>query len=258
VVFWTLFEQAGSSLSLFAATNVQLDLVREPVRLFDGAVILATPEQLAKAGIDAASTFWVNTSFNAPQTQALNAGWILIFAPVLAAVWTFLGARGRDPNPIIKFGLALIQVGAGFLLLQWGATFADGAFKLPLIFLVLMYMLHTTGELCMSPVGLSQMTKLSPASMVSFMMAVWFMAVAIAQWVGGKIAGLAATETVGGQVLDPGAALAASLKVFNIIGLVSVVIGIGFLLLSPVLKKWSHGADVTTPRGVDPTAPGQA
>ncbi|MDR7231664.1 POT family proton-dependent oligopeptide transporter [Caulobacter sp. BE264] len=243
VVFWTLFEQAGSSLSLFAATNVQLDLVREPLRLFNGAVTLATPDQLAKAGIDAASTFWVDTSFNAPQTQALNAGWILIFAPVFAAVWTFLGARGKDPNPVVKFGLALIQVGAGFLLLQWGSTFADGAFKLPLIFLVLMYMLHTTGELCMSPVGLSQMTKLSPASVVSFMMAVWFMAVAIAQWVGGKIAGLAATETVGGQVLDPGAALAASLKVFNIIGLVSVVIGIGFLLLSPVLKKWSHGAD---------------
>lgn len=243
VVFWTLFEQAGSSLSLFAATNVQLDLVREPVRLFGGAVTLATPEQLAKAGIDAASTFWVNTSFNAPQTQALNAGWILIFAPVFAAIWTFLGARGKDPNPVIKFGLALIQVGAGFLLLQWGSTFADGAFKLPLIFLVLMYMLHTTGELCMSPVGLSQMTKLSPASVVSFMMAVWFMAVAIAQWVGGKIAGLAATETVGGQVLDPGAALAASLKVFNVIGLVSVVIGVGFLLLSPILKKWSHGAD---------------
>lgn len=243
VVFWTLFEQAGSSLSLFAATNVQLDLVREPVRLFGGAVTLATPEQLAKAGIDAASTFWVNTSFNAPQTQALNAGWILIFAPVFAAIWTFLGARGKDPNPVIKFGLALIQVGAGFLLLQWGSTFADGAFKLPLIFLVLMYMLHTTGELCMSPVGLSQMTKLSPASVVSFMMAVWFMAVAIAQWVGGKIAGLAATETVGGQVLDPGAALAASLKVFNVIGLVSVMIGVGFLLLSPILKKWSHGAD---------------
>ena len=249
VVFWTLFEQAGSSLSLFAATNVQLDLVREPVRLFSGAVTLATPEQLARAGIDAASTFWVNTSFNAPQTQALNAGWILIFAPVFAAIWTFLGARGKDPNPVVKFGLALIQVGAGFLLLQWGSTFADGAFKMPLIFLGLMYMLHTTGELCMSPVGLSQMTKLSPASVVSFMMAVWFMAVAIAQWVGGKIAGLAATETVGGQVLDPGAALAASLKVFNIIGLVSVVIGIGFLLLSPVLKKWSHGADDTTGPG---------
>lgn len=246
VVFWTLFEQAGSSLSLFAATNVQLDLVREPVRLLGGAITLATSEQLKAAGIDPASTFWVNTSFNAPQTQMLNAGWILIFAPVFAALWTFLGARGRDPNPVVKFGLALIQVGAGFLLLKWGATFADGAFRLPLIFLVLMYMLHTTGEMCMSPVGLSQMTKLSPLSMVSFMMAVWFLALAIAQWVGGKIAGLAATETVGGQVLDPALALASSLKVFNVIGLVAVAIGVGFLALSPILKKWSHGADDLT------------
>lgn len=246
VVFWTLFEQAGSSLSLFAATNVQLDLVREPVRLLGGAITLGTLEQLKAAAIDPASTFWVNTSFNAPQTQMLNAGWILIFAPVFAALWTFLGARGRDPNPVIKFGLALIQVGAGFLLLQWGATFADGAFRLPLVFLVLMYMLHTTGEMCMSPVGLSQMTKLSPLSMVSFMMAVWFLALAIAQWVGGKIAGLAATETVGGQVLDPALALASSLKVFNVIGLVAVVIGVGFLALSPILKKWSHGADDVT------------
>ncbi|PIB95489.1 peptide MFS transporter [Caulobacter sp. X] len=246
VVFWTLFEQAGSSLSLFAATNVQLDLVREPVRLLGGAITLGTLEQLKAAAIDPASTFWVNTSFNAPQTQMLNAGWILIFAPVFAALWTFLGARGRDPNPVIKFGLALIQVGAGFLLLQWGATFADGAFRLPLVFLVLMYMLHTTGEMCMSPVGLSQMTKLSPLSMVSFMMAVWFLALAIAQWVGGKVAGLAATETVGGQVLDPALALASSLKVFNVIGLVAVVIGVGFLALSPILKKWSHGADEVT------------
>jgi POT family proton-dependent oligopeptide transporter len=248
VVFWTLFEQAGSSLSLFAATNVQLDLVREPVRLLGGAITLATSDQLKVAGIDPASTFWVNTSFNAPQTQMLNAGWILIFAPVFAALWTFLGARGRDPNPVIKFGLALIQVGAGFLLLKWGATFADGAFRLPLIFLVLMYMLHTTGEMCMSPVGLSQMTKLSPLSMVSFMMAVWFLALAIAQWVGGKIAGLAATETVGGQVLDPALALASSLKVFNAIGLVAIGIGVLFLALSPILKKWSHGADDVTAR----------
>lgn len=246
VVFWTLFEQAGSSLSLFAATNVQLDLVREPVRLLGGAITLATSGQLKAAGIDPASTFWVNTDFNAPQTQMLNAGWILIFAPVFAALWTFLGARGRDPNPVIKFGLALIQVGAGFLLLKWGATFADGAFRLPLIFLVLMYMLHTTGEMCMSPVGLSQMTKLSPLSMVSFMMAVWFLALAIAQWVGGKIAGLAATETVGGQVLDPALALASSLKVFNVIGLVAVAIGVLFLALSPILKKWSNGADDVT------------
>jgi POT family proton-dependent oligopeptide transporter len=253
VVFWTLFEQAGSSLSLFAATNVQLDLVKAPIQWFGGAVTLATPEQMAAAGLDRAATFWVNTSFNAPQTQALNAGWILIFAPIFAYLWTWLGQRGQDLNPVVKFGLALIQVGAGFLILQAGAVFADGSFRLPLIFLVVMYMLHTTGEMCLSPVGLSQMTKLSPLGVVSFMMAVWFLAVAIAQWVGGKIAGLTATETVGGQVLDPGAALAASLKVFNVIGLVAIGIGIGFLALSPILKTWSHGSDLTDAAEADPT-----
>ena len=203
VCFFTLFEQAGSSLNLFAATNVNLKLLSKPVEWFGGAVVLGSPEQLAAAGISAAGKLWVNTGFNAAQTQAINAGWILIFAPIFAALWTFLGARGRDPNPVIKFGLALIQVGAGFLLLQWGSTFADGAFKLPLIFLVLMYMLHTTGEMCMSPVGLSQMTKLSPLSMVSFMMAVWFLSSSIAQLVGGWIAGLIETDTAGGKVLDP-------------------------------------------------------
>jgi len=251
VVFWTLFEQAGSSLSLFAATNVQLDLVSAPVQWFNGAITFATPEQLAAASFPTGSTFWVNTSFNAPQTQALNAGWILIFAPVFAFLWTWLGKRGRDLNPVVKFGLALLQVGAGFLVLQIGATFADGAFRMPLVFLVVMYMLHTTGELCMSPVGLSQMTKLSPPSVVSFMMAVWFMAVAIAQYVGGMIAGLTTTETVGGQVLDPAAALATSLKVFNVIGLASIGIGILFLVLSPWLKKWSHGSDDTDVTPVD-------
>ncbi|MBC7669257.1 MAG: MFS transporter, partial [Gemmatimonadaceae bacterium] len=246
VVFWTLFEQAGSSLNLFAASNVDLVLLHKPVTWFNGAVILGAPEQLAAAGIDPKSGFWVNTSFNAAQTQAINAGWILIFAPVFAAMWTFLGFRGRNPGPMIKFGLSLIQVGAGFLVLLIGAHFADGAFRMPLVFLVIMYMLHTSGEMFMSPVGLSQMTKLSPLSIVSFVMAVWYMALAMANWLASKIAGIAATETVGGQVLDPAAAMTQSLLVFKIIGLVSIGIGVLFLVLSPILKKWSHGSDDTT------------
>ncbi|MET3665576.1 MFS transporter [Caulobacter sp. 1776] len=245
VIFWTLFDQAGSSLNLYAATNVQLDLVAQPVRLLGGAVTLATPEQLAAAGLDRHATFWIDTTFNAAQTQGLASGWLLIFAPVFAWLWTWLGARGKDLNPVVKFGLALLQVGAGFFVLQLGAPLADGAFRTPLIFLLLMYLLHTTGELCLSPVGLSQMTKLSPASLVSFVMAVWFMAVSIANTVGGFVAGLTATETVGGQVLDPAAALARSLTVFNWIGGVAMGLGLLFLALSPVLKRWSHGSDET-------------
>jgi POT family proton-dependent oligopeptide transporter len=245
VIFWTLFDQAGSSLNLYAATNVQLDLVSHPVRWLGGAITLATPEQMAAASLDRHATFWIDTSFNAAQTQGLASGWLLIFAPVFAWLWTWLGARGKDLNPVVKFGLALLQVGAGFLVLQLGAPLADGAFRTPLIFLLLMYLLHTTGELCLSPVGLSQMTKLSPASLVSFVMAVWFMAVSIANTVGGFVAGLTATETVGGQVLDPGAALARALTVFNWIGGIAMVLGLGFLALSPVLKRWSHGSDET-------------
>lgn len=259
VVFWTLFEQAGSSLNLFAATNVNLTLISKPVEWFGGAVVLGSPAQLAAAGISTAGKFWVNTDFNAAQTQAINAGWILIFAPVFAALWTVLTARGMNPNPMIKFGLSLIQVGAGFLILLVGAQFADGAFKMPLIFLVLMYMLHTGGEMCMSPVGLSQMTKLSPLHMVSFVMAVWYMALAMANLFGSWIAAIASTETIGGQVLNPGAAMAQSLLVFKIIGLAAIGLGVVFLILSPVLKKWSHGADETDPQPIaDSTVTGQA
>jgi POT family proton-dependent oligopeptide transporter len=250
VVFWTLFEQAGSSLNLFAATNVDLVLLHKPVTWFNGAVILGAPEQLALAGIDPKSGFWVNTSFNAAQTQAINAGWILIFAPLFAAMWTFLGRRGRNPGPMVKFGLSLIQVGAGFLVLLVGAHFADGAFRMPLMFLIVMYMLHTSGEMFMSPVGLSQMTKLSPLSIVSFVMAVWYMALAMANLFGGWIAGIASTETIGGQVLDPAAAMVQSLLVFKIIGVISILIGVVFLALSPILKKWSHGSDDTNPEPV--------
>ena len=259
VVFWTLFEQAGSSLNLFAATNVDLKLLSKPVEWFGGSVVLGAPSQLAAAGISTAGKFWINTDFNAAQTQAINAGWILIFAPVFAALWTVLTARGINPNPMIKFGLSLIQVGAGFLILLVGAHFADGAFRMPLVFLVLMYMLHTGGEMCMSPVGLSQMTKLSPLHMVSFVMAVWYMALAMANLFGSWIAAIASTETIGGQVLDPGAAMAQSLLVFKVIGLAAIALGVLFLILSPVLKQWSHGADEIDPQPIaDPTVQGQA
>ncbi|MET3663831.1 oligopeptide:H+ symporter [Caulobacter sp. 1776] len=259
VVFWTLFEQAGSSLNLFAATNVNLKLLSKPVEWFGGAVVLGAPEQLAAAGISTTGKLWVNTAFNAAQTQAINAGWILIFAPVFAALWTVLTARKINPNPIVKFGLSLVQVGAGFLILLIGARFADGAFKMPLIFLVLMYMLHTSGEMFMSPVGLSQMTKLSPLSIVSFVMAVWYMALAMANLFGGWIAAIASTETIGGQVLDPAAAMTQSLLVFKVIGLAAIGIGVLFLVLAPFLKKWSHGSDDTTVAPIgDPSVSSQA
>jgi POT family proton-dependent oligopeptide transporter len=206
VVFFTLFEQAGTSLNLFAARNVDL------------------------MGIDAA------------QTQSFNAGFILIFAPVFAAMWAYLGARKKMPNPTLTFGLGLLQVGLGFLVVVWTQGLAV-EYKMPLYMLGLLYMLHTTGELFLSPVGLSQITKLSVAKVVSFMMAVWFLASSIAQYVGGIIAGAMGTETVGGQVLDSSVAFATSMDGFNKLGWAGVACGAVFVALSFAIKGWAHGAD---------------
>jgi len=225
VIFFTLFEQAGTSLNLFAARNVQL------------------------GGISAA------------QTQAFNAGFILIFAPVLAALWAWLASRGRDPNPTLKFGFGLLQVGLGFLVVVWAQALADDQYRMPLFMLGLLYLLHTTGELFLSPVGLSEITKLSVKSIVSFMMAVWFLASSIAQFVGGKIAGLMGTETVGGQVLDSHASLETSLDGFNKLGWAGVGVGVAFIVASVFIKGWSNGANDASghaqPEPIAPTLDGE-
>jgi POT family proton-dependent oligopeptide transporter len=242
VVFFTLFEQAGTSLNLFADRNVDLTITPTAFQLF--GITVGTPAQIAAAGITPTG-FWIDATITASQTQSFNAGFILIFAPILAALWAFLASRKLDPNPTMKFGLGIVQVGLGFLIVVWaaGAGMVDSAFKVPLITLGLLYLFHTTGELFLSPVGLSEITKLSVASVVSFMMAVWFLASSIAQYVGGVISGLAGTETVGGQVLDPAGALQTSLGVFNQLGLWGVGIGVGFIVLSFLIKGWANGAN---------------
>ena len=248
VVFWTLFEQAGTSLNLFADRNVDLNITSEASMWsalgFD--FVFATRAQLAAAG-DAVSGTWIDTGITAAQTQSFNAGFILIFAPIFAALWAGLGRRGQDPNPTLKFGLALIQVGLGFFVIVYGVSFADASWRLPLVLLGMLYLLHTTGELCLSPVGLSQITKLSPLSVGSFMMAVWFLSSAIAQYVGGIIAGMAGTETLGGQVLDAKAAFDSSLAVFDMLGWWGVGSGVVFIALSFFIKQWAHDAVVHEP-----------
>ena len=243
MVFFTLFEQAGSSLNLFADRNVDLSLTQSAGTFL--GFPYGTPAQLEAAGIAVSGWQWIDTSITAAQTQSFNAGFILIFAPVFAALWAFLASRKMDPNPVMKFGLGIIQVGLGFLVVVWGANsgMVDDSFRTPLVLLGFLYMLHTTGELFLSPVGLSEITKLSVASIVSFMMAVWFMASSIAHFVGGIIAAAAGTETVGGQVTNPEAALQTSLNSFNMIGLWGVGIGVAFIVLSFIISKWSNGVN---------------
>jgi POT family proton-dependent oligopeptide transporter len=175
-----------------------------------------------------------------PAISPFNAFMILILAPIFSFIWALLGRVNLDPNPALKFGLALVQVGAGFYVLVWGTQFADDSFKVPMIFLFLTYLLHTTGELFLSPVGLSQMTKLAPAAVASTIMATWFLASSWAQYIGGYVAQMTATETVAGQVLDPQKALATYVTVFELIGTWGLYIGAGLIVLSPILRYLAH------------------
>lgn len=209
VVFFTLFELAGSALNQFAERNTALPS--------DG--------------------FFTITS---GQTQAFNAGFILLFAPIFAMVWSWMNKHNLDMGDPAKFALGLIQVGAGFLVLVWGAQYADENARVPLIFLATLYLLHTTGELFLSPVGLSAMTKLAPAAVVSTMMATWFLASSAAQALAAVLAQETAQETVGGQVLDPHGALATYVDVFNRIGWYAIWIGVGLGVLSPFLRYLAH------------------
>jgi POT family proton-dependent oligopeptide transporter len=210
VVFWTLFEQAGSSLTLFADRNTELSIFG----LFN---------------------------ISAGQTQFFNAFFIVALAPLFSIMWNGMARRGIEPTIPIKFGIALMGVGAGFLFLVWGTQFAGSDFKVAIWWLAGLYLIHSAAELCISPVGLSMITKLSIARIVGLMMGVWFLSISVAQYVAGVVAQVASVETVGGQVTNLKVSLDTYSGVFWKIGLISAGIGFILLLISPLLKKWMHG-----------------
>ena len=198
VLFWALFEQAGSSLNLY--TDRQVD------RTFMGGEVVA-------------SVF-----------QSLNAMYIVILGPLFAALWVWLAKRNMEPSAPAKFGLGVIQLGLGFLVLVWGAK-AAGANLTPVIFIFLIYLLHTTGELCLSPVGLSAMTRLSVPKMVGLIMGAWFLASGAGNFAAAQIAKLTAAGDGGqGQVLE----------VYSKVGWIAVAVGVGLIVLSPIVKKFMH------------------
>jgi POT family proton-dependent oligopeptide transporter len=210
VVFWTLFEQAGSSLTLFADRNTDL------------------------------SVFGIFT-MTAGQTQFFNAFFIVVLAPLTSILWGALGRRGIEPSIPVKFAIALAGVGLGFLALVWGTQYAGPDFKVSVWWLALLYLIHSMAELCISPVGLSMITKLSIARVVGLMMGLWFLSISCAQYVAGIVAQVASVETVGGQVTNLKVSLETYAGVFQTIGLTSVIIGGVLLLVSPLIKKWMHG-----------------
>jgi POT family proton-dependent oligopeptide transporter len=199
ILFWALFEQAGSSLNLFAD------------RYVDAPVPAST-------------------------LQAINPGYIIVLGPLFAMLWTFLGRKGLEPSAPAKFGLALMQLGAGFLVLVAGANAVGVDVPTPVLFIFLIYLLHTTGELCLSPVGLSAMNRLAPAHMASLIMGTWFFASAT----GNFAAGLIAAATGSGHGVGEGAAKTQVLDVYSNIGWISVGVGVAVLVISPLIKKLMH------------------
>ncbi len=207
VLFWALFEQAGSSLSVFADQSTEMPS-------------------------------WFNVGY----TQSFNPGIIIILGPLMAALWVWLGRRNLEPSTPVKFSFALAFVGSGFLLLAWAAlNAANTDFRVPLMFLFLTYLLHTIGELLLSPVGLSMITKLSVERVVGMMMGVWFLSSSVAHIAAGVIAKATATNTVAGVATDPALALQTFSSIFSTIGWVGVGVGVFLLLLSPILKKGMAG-----------------
>lgn len=208
VVFWALFEQAYTSMNLFA------------LRALDTTFL----------GID-----WKPNQF-----LSLNALFIIFLAPVFAWIWVKLGKY--NPNTAVKFALALIFVGLGFGVLVFGISVSEAG-KVAAIWLVLTYLLHTMGELCLSPVGLSAVTKLSPAKIVGFMMGVWFLATASSEFIAGVLANIAAIDTNVGETLALDVAKPAYLKLFTYLFYTGVGIGVFLLIVSPIIKKLMHGVD---------------
>jgi POT family proton-dependent oligopeptide transporter len=212
VFFWTLFEQAGSSLTLFADRNTD----RSMFGLF---------------------------TISAPQTQQFNPFFIVIFAPIMSVFWTSLAKRGLEPSIPVKFAIALAGVGAGFLFLVWGSTFATAGnnWQVGLWWLAGLYWLHSIAELCISPVGLSMITKLSIARIVGMMMGVWFLSISVAQYFAGIVAQFASVETVGGQVTNLKVSLDTYTHTFTTIAWIAIGAGAVLFLLSWPLQKWMHG-----------------
>ena len=197
-LFWAGFEQAGSSLNLFADryTNRVLDSFTIPTGWF----------------------------------QSLNAIFIIAFAPLFSAMWVWLAKRNLDPSTPIKFALGLIGMAAGFLVMVVAAKLVAGGAQAAPFWLVLTYMLHTFGELCLSPVGLSSVTKLVPRRFVGQCLGIWFLATSLGNLIAGAIAGEFDAANI--------AAMPHQYMSIAWFGLISAGL---MLMISPVVRRWMGG-----------------
>jgi len=199
-MFWSGFEQAGSALNLFAR-----DLTDRTI---------------------------FGTELTAGALQAINPIFIILLAPVVGAIWLKLG--DRSPSIPVKFGLGLMLLGVGFLVMVWASqSLGDG--RVGMQWLVATYFFHTVGELALSPVGLSSMTKLAPGRLVGQMMGTWFMGAAIGNLVAGLVTRyLPATETIE-EAMQNG------VQLFGMVSAIAIGAGLLFILFAGPIRKMQHG-----------------
>lgn len=205
-VFWALFEQQAASLTLLADQQFNLNVL--------GMNVLAS------------------------QVQLLNPLFIVILAPIMAWLWVTLAKKRIEPSTPGKFGIAMLLIGLGYIVFSWGMSLDNGVSK-SFIWLVFIYLSLTVAELCLSPVGLSMVTKLSVTRIVGMMMGTWFLFTALGNYVAGWISSLTGSSAhgAGSGQLD----MAAILDVYSTIGYVSVGVGVFIFILTPLMKKYMHG-----------------
>jgi POT family proton-dependent oligopeptide transporter len=209
IVFWALFEQSAGSMTLYAD------------RVVDRSI--------------------GDITFTAAQFGSLNAGFIMVLAIPFAALWTWLAKKELEPSTPVKFGLGIFQAGLGFGALVLGSQFPDQAGQVAMIWLVLAYLLHTTGELCLSPVGLSAVTKLSIGNVVGVSMGTWFLATALSETVATRIGKMAAIGGDGGEITSSAEALATYTQLFEFLMWFGMGAGAIMIIISPILRRWMHG-----------------
>jgi POT family proton-dependent oligopeptide transporter len=196
-IFWGLFEQAGGSMNLF--TDRFVDRSGVPAGIF----------------------------------QSINPIYIILLAPLFAGLWQWLARSGKEPSAPAKFGIALAQMGFANLVLVWGAEAYGIEVMTPVYLVFLYYLFATTAELCLSPVGLSAMNRLSPKFLASLIMGAWFYMTAVGNFVAGKIG-----EATGGH--DGEMSKQGLLDIYELFGWITIGIAVAVLVVSPLVKKLMH------------------
>ncbi len=203
-LFWGFYELAGSTLTLFALRNINLVLI------------------------------------NASQTNAITAFYIITLALLFSWLWVYLSKKKMNPFTPYKFAFGLLLLGVGYLIFAMSGNYADEAGRVPFIFMLLGYLMFSTGELFMSPVGLSKVTELAPAKIVSFMMGVWFLSSAFAFRLVGVVGGMLAVEGTSEET-SPLDSLPIYIEGFTNIAYVTLGGAVLAFAIAPLLKKWMHG-----------------